>query len=354
MTSPTAHRILAPVAAVALTLGGIALLDLPSGPASAVTQAVHMSQPSETERGRERIALSRMDGVSHQSAAVTDAQRRAVLDYWTNERMAAARPITGLVGETLGIAGPEDSAGSDAEHQAAPRTDSSGEVWGAGGLVTRTTGKVYLTMNGRDFTCSASVIEAENRSTVVTAGHCAKDGTGSWARNWTFVPGYRDGESPYGRYTARDMLVSPRWSREADDSYDVAMVVLNTHSGDAVQDRVGAQRISFSAWAEDRAREGRQVYTFGYPAASPFDGRLLHYCSGKTSPDTGGTTANGVRCRMTQGSSGGPWFTGFDPRTGRGTVSSVVSFKYADDRGTQYGPRLGEEARRLYDGAERL
>ncbi|MFI6574293.1 trypsin-like serine peptidase [Nocardiopsis sp. NPDC050513] len=354
MTSSTAHKILAPVAAAALALGGMALLDLPSGAASAVTQAIHMSHPSDPEPGRERIALSRMDGVSHQSAAVTEAQRRAVLDYWTSERMAAARPITGLVGGTLGVEAPGDPAGVGTDHQAAPREDSPGDVWGIGGLVTRTTGKVYLTMDGRDFTCSASVIDAANRSTVVTAGHCAKDGTGSWARNWTFVPGYRDGKSPHGRYTARDMLVSPHWSREADDSHDVAMVVLNTDGGEAVQDRVGAQRVSFSAWSDQRVRSGVQVYTFGYPAASPYDGRLLHYCSGRTKPDSGGTTANGVRCRMTQGSSGGPWFTDFDTGTGRGTISSVVSFKYANDRNTQYGPRFGEEARRLYDGAERL
>ncbi|WP_017571893.1 trypsin-like serine peptidase [Nocardiopsis halotolerans] len=354
MTSSTAHRILAPLTAVAVAAGGLFLAEKLPAPASAVTQAIHTAY-SPAERAEDvREPLSRVDGVAHQSAAVTGDQHQAVLDYWTEERMAAARPITSMLEGALPLPGDEAPTDDTVEHQAAPRPDSTGERWTAGGLVTRTTGKVYLTMNGRDFTCSASVVDAANRSTVVTAGHCAKDGRGSWARNWTFVPGHAAGDSPYGRFTASDMLVPPQWSRQADDSYDFAMVVLNRDDGTTVQERVGSQRIAFGTWSEERAREGVQVYTFGYPAASPYEGRYLHYCSGRTVPDTGGTTANGVRCSMTQGSSGGPWFTGFDPDTGRGAIASVVSFKYADDRRTQYGPRLGSEARDLYEHASQL
>ncbi|WP_150238922.1 trypsin-like serine peptidase [Nocardiopsis quinghaiensis] len=354
MTSSTTHKILAPLAAAAVALGGLALADKLPAPASAVTQAVHTAYSPGTAVGRDREELSHVDGVSHQAAAVTGDASQAVLDYWTDERMAAAKPITSMLEGVLPMAGDGLLPDGGVEHQSSPRSDSRGERWPADGLVTRTTGKVYLTMNGRDFTCSASVVDAANRSTLVTAGHCAKDGRGSWARNWTFVPAYSAGDSPYGRFTASDMLVSPEWSRRADDSYDFAMVVVNTDDGTPVQDRVGAQRIAFDSWTEDGVRDGVQVYAFGYPSSSPYGGRHLHYCSGRTTPDTGGTTANGVRCAMTQGSSGGPWFTAFDPRTGRGTISSVISFKYADDRHTQYGPRLGEQARKLYDRAARL
>ncbi|NYH51590.1 V8-like Glu-specific endopeptidase [Nocardiopsis arvandica] len=354
MTSSTTHKILAPLAAAAVALGGLALADKLPAPASAVTQAVHTAYSPGSTTTRDREELSHVEGVSHQAAAVTGAASRAVLDYWTEERMAAAKPITSMLEGTLPLAGEDPSSGGGVEHQASPRSDSTGERWPADGLVTRTTGKVYLTMDGRDFTCTASVVDSANRSTLVTAGHCAKDGRGSWARNWTFVPAYSDGDSPYGRFTASDMLVAPQWSRQADDSYDFAMVVVNTDDGTSVQDRVGSQRIAFGSWTEEKVREGVQVYAFGYPSSSPYRGEHLHYCSGRTTPDTGGTTANGVHCDMTQGSSGGPWFTGFDTRTGRGTISSVVSFKYADDRHTQYGPRFGEAARKLYDRASRL
>ncbi len=359
MTSSTARRILAPLAATAVVLGGLTLIDHLPAPASAVTQAIHASavlpgSPApEHPVQRSGAAASRTDGVVHQTGAVTNEQNAAVLDYWTSERMAAAQPISSLVDSALGLTEPLQQGPAEVEPQAA-RPDSDGERWNDGGLVTRTTGKVYLTMDGRDFTCSASVVDAANSSTLVTAGHCAKDGRGSWARNWTFVPGYAGGDSPHGKFTARDLMVAPQWSNDADDSYDFAMVVLNKDGGTAVQERVGAQKLAFDTWTEQRVRDGVQVYTFGYPAASPYNGRNLHYCSGRTVPDTGGTTANGVRCTMTQGSSGGPWFTAFDTASGKGTISSVVSFKYADDRRTQYGPRLGAEAERLFEHAARL
>lgn len=349
MKSPTTPKILACLAAAAVLLGGTAAADRLPSPASALTRTV-----SSAAEAPDRGALSRTDGVSHQAAAVTDAERRAVLDYWTVDRMAAAQPISMAAVDLVEDALQLTERASQAEPQASPHPDSTGEPWTGGGLVTRTTGKVFLTMDGRDFTCSASVVDSANRSTLVTAGHCAKDGRGSWAENWTFVPGYADGASPHGRYTARDLLVAPRWDRDADDSYDFAMAVLNTRDGRAVQDAVGSQRIAFDTWTEDSVRDGVQVYTFGYPAASPFDGRDLHYCSGRTTPDTGGTTANGVGCRMTQGSSGGPWFSGFDTGTGRGTISSVVSFKYSSDTSTQYGPRLGSAARHVFEHAESL
>ncbi|MBB6118654.1 trypsin-like serine peptidase [Nocardiopsis algeriensis] len=340
MISSTAHKILAPLAAAALVAGGTVLLDRAEGPAQALHTASVRTAPGSGEPHQE--------GVAHQAAAVTEEQDRAVLDYWTLERMAAARPVSSLL-EGAPTADPPAAAS-----QAAPRADSPGAPWSAGGRVVRTTGKVYLTMDGTDLTCTASVVDARNRSTLITAGHCVKDGRGSWARNWTFVPAYADGETPHGRYTARDLLVPPQWSRDADDSYDFAMAVLNTDGGTPVQDRVGAQQISFSTWTADRVREGVQVYAFGYPAVPPYDGSALHYCSGRTRADSGGTTANGMRCDMTQGSSGGPWFTGFDTGTGTGTIASVVSFKYEDDSRTQYGPRLGAQARELYESAAAL
>lgn len=351
MSSSTASTILAPLAAasVALALTG-APAAATEGSASSV--AGPGSAPSAL-RGQQEWTQDPSepapDGVVRQSAAATAAEQERVLAYWTPERMAAARPLADTADGVPAQAGqPGTALRAPARAPAEPQADSRGRPWALGGAVTRTTGKVYLTMAGRDFTCSASVIDADNRSTVITAGHCAKDGTGPWARNWTFVPGYADGAQPYGRYTARELLVPPRWSRQGDDSHDYGMAVLNRAGGRAVQDRVGAQRIRFGDTA------GQRVHAFGYPAIRPFDGRRLHYCSGTTRPDRGGTTANGLRCSMTQGSSGGPWFTGFDPAKGRGTVSSVVSFKYSQNRGVQYGPRLGPEAEKLYDRARRL
>src|SRR5690606_11224475 len=121
------------------------------------------------------------------------AQDAGVLSYWTPERMAKALP--------LGL--PVVFAKGGLLSSLAPPVTG----WAGGGAVTQTTGRVFLTLNGVDFVCSASTVRSRNRDLVVTAGHCVKDGTGAWARNWTFVPGYRkDGSQPYGRWTARRMF----------------------------------------------------------------------------------------------------------------------------------------------------
>ncbi|ASU86126.1 serine protease [Nocardiopsis gilva YIM 90087] len=328
MTSPLVPRVLGPLVALSLVLAGA-----PSATAAPVDVAPSARPPS--------------DSTVRQSAAHGPAEQADVLAYWSRERMDAAVPLGRVVdGVVAGL--PLLPLGPAARSRAAaPRSNSTGERWTHGGQVARTTGKVYLTIDGRDFTCSASVVRAKNRDTVFTAGHCLKDGTGSWARNWTFVPAYADGHQPYGRFTARELLVPSKWAKKADESFDFGAAVLNSAGGAHVQDRTGAQRVAFG-------RRPQQSYAFGYPSTPPYRGDHLHYCSGDTRADRGGTTANGMRCVMTQGSSGGPWLADFDPATGIGTLVSVISFKYVTDPSTQYGPRLGAEARRLYRRARTL
>jgi V8-like Glu-specific endopeptidase len=294
------------------------------------------------------------------------ADQRRVLDYWTPQRMAAALPInlldkvldgdgllSGITGGTGLGAAPSLANGlarvTPRRQSARPQTATFGSRWVTGGAVARTTGRVFLTLNGVDFVCSAGTVKSANKDVVVTAGHCVKDGRGEWAENWTFVPGYVEGgERPYGSFTARRMFVAGPWSRSADDSYDIAMVALNKHSGKHVSEAVGAQDISFNS------RRGGQIFGFGYPADPPYDGEHLVYCAGRVRDDPHGATRDqGLGCDMTAGSSGGPWLSGFNPSTGKGTVMSVSSFKYSDDRGTMYGPYFGDAAKALFSTAER-
>ncbi|MBB6344794.1 trypsin-like serine peptidase [Nonomuraea muscovyensis] len=315
---------------------------------------------------------SRPDVVEHVAARGPSDQQR-VLGYWTARRMAAALPIDlvgslpgggllggltgraggpgvpGLSGTTARQASPDRRPAVSRHHSARPQQTTYGARWSTGGAVTRTTGRVFMTMNGVDFVCSASTVKSANRDVVVTAGHCVKDGAGQWADNWTFVPGYRDGGGhPYGRYPARRMFVAGPWSRSADDSYDVGMVVLGTSSGRHVADVVGAQEIAFNQ------PRGGQAFGFGYPADPPYNGEHLVYCAGRLRADPHGETRDqGLGCDMTAGSSGGPWLSGFDHDTGKGTLTSLSSFKYSDDQRTMYGPYFGEAVKTLFTTAER-
>jgi hypothetical protein len=115
-----------------------------------------------------------------------------------------------------------------------------------------------------------------------------------------------------------------------------------------VVDAVGGQGIAFGQ------PRGRQVYAFGYPATGQYDGERLAYCSGRPHDDPHGlVSGQGLHCDMTQGSSGGAWLSRFDPGSGRGVITSVSSFKYADDGATMYGPSFGGTIRTLYNQAQR-
>ncbi|MEV6985944.1 hypothetical protein AB0M95_32430 [Sphaerisporangium sp. NPDC051017] len=366
-----------PLLAVVLAAG---LLNAPpGGPAAspaagdAVTRNERTSHSSPAAPSASPLAPGRSSGVVGHTAARTLAERRRVLGYWTARRMSLALPA--------GLRGPVSALGPLASGAVPLRLASvlrqaratlgpppgvparpgdrrmgasgagvgvTGARWAAGGTVTRTTGRVFLTMRGVDYVCSAGAVRSRNLDVVVTAGHCAKDGAGAWAENWTFVPGYESGRRPYGVFTARRMFVPEAWSRRGDDSQDLAMIALNASERGHLNEVVGGQDIGFG-----RPR-GMRAFGFGFPADPPFDGEHLVYCSGGLHGDPHDQTGDqGMRCDLTAGSSGGPWLSSFDSATGRGVVTSVSSFKYSDDPGTMYGPYFGDEARRLFETAER-
>jgi V8-like Glu-specific endopeptidase len=257
-------------------------------------------------------------------------------------------------------AGPASPAGgwlsvSPQDAQRAPLTPALAAStavarWDGGGAVANTTGKVFFSMGSDDYVCSGSTVASANSDVVVTAAHCVKNGTGTWATNWTFVPGYSNGNAPYGSYTARQFFISAPWSSQANNDYDVAFVTVNQASvGGAsvpVDQEVGGQGIKFGT-------RPKVTTVFGYPSDPPYNGQQLFYCSGATKPDPYHATSDaGVRCEMTAGSSGGPWLDGFDWATGTGTITSVSSFKYSNNNQLLYGPMLGSAAQALYQAAE--
>ncbi|MDN3356561.1 trypsin-like peptidase domain-containing protein [Actinomadura sp. DC4] len=279
----------------------------------------------------------------------------ATLRYWTAERMRRAvipppRHRPNAMADTAAPAAgaPVVIPGSAPARATRHRSvETPGAPWTSRGAVRATTGKVFFTIDGGDYVCSAGTVSSANHDLVVTAGHCAQDATGKWARNWIYVPGYDQGRRPYGAFAARHMFVPGTWSARGDENFDVALVALATSAGRHVADVVGAQGIAF-----DQPRGGL-VYGFGYPAGGHYDGERLTYCSGRTSPDSHKITKDeGLRCDMTEGSSGGPWLTRFDAATGTGVVTSVSSFKYADDPATMYGPYFGPAVRHIYDRAQ--
>ncbi|RJL21700.1 peptidase [Bailinhaonella thermotolerans] len=281
--------------------------------------------------------------VASHAAAQSSAEQKRIVSYWTPQRMKSAMPLTLTKSRPAGKSIPP-SAGAPAVVEPM-RADSPGEPWTGGGDVVKTTGRVFFVYQGRNSSCSGSAVTSANKSTVITAGHCVKLG-GQFHTNWVFVPAYNDGQTPYGTWAARSLLTTPQWNASEDINYDVGAAVVNPLNNQRLTDVVGGQGIAFN-----QARR-QQMYAFGYPAAAPYDGRRLIYCSGRAFDDFLLSRGIGLNCNMTGGSSGGPWFLNFSEATGRGTLNSVNSFKYNFASFWMFGPYFGTDAQNLYNTAQ--
>jgi V8-like Glu-specific endopeptidase len=288
-----------------------------------------------------------------EDAAGTGAEQRAVARYWTPAKMEDAVPLTPPAPKPTGRYGATGDpstglpwiTGPTPGQDAAAARATPGGPWTKGGAVTRTTGRVFFTYQGRNASCSGSAVTSANKSVVLTAGHCVKMG-GAYHTNWVFVPGYDNGARPYGTWVAGKLITTPQWDAKEDVNFDVAAAVVAPLKDEALTDVVGGQGVAFN-----QARR-QQMYAFGYPAAAPYNGSRLIYCSGRAFDDILLSRDHGLTCDMTGGSSGGPWFTAFNESTGLGTQNSVNSFKYAFAPNWMFGPYFGPEAQAVYNAAQ--
>jgi len=274
--------------------------------------------------------------------AVSKAEQAKVSDFWTPERMRSAVPIDRLLKPKQALPGAV-TAGKPST--VAPTAfPNGGGQWTGGGKIVSTEGRVFFTYQGRTASCSGTAVTSTNESTVITAGHCVKL-DGAFHTNWVFVPAYNNGSTPYGTWTAKKTYATPQWVASEDINYDVGAAAVNPLNGQNLTDVVGGQGIAFN-----QAR-GQNMYAFGYPAASPYDGSKLIYCSGTTF-DALISDGIGMTCDMTGGASGGGWFLQFSESTGAGIVNSVNSYKINFIPTWMFGPYFGTDAQAVYNAAQ--
>jgi V8-like Glu-specific endopeptidase len=293
----------------------------------------------------------------------------AAVAYWTPARRAAAEPMSVLPVSPAGALGGSPllgasamSTGADPPTSASPRvTTSSVEGVDTGDSTlfpNRANGIVYgeylIEGKAEDYQCSGSVIHSPQGDIVLTAGHCVIDPeTGAVARRIVFLPGYREGEMPFGVFAASSFVTTPEWSSTAgtsdpDEAGDLALLVLaaSTETGQTVEATVGALSIAF-----EQARE--ETYTqWGYPGESPYNGEILY---SHTTPYAGGDPFYPAAERpikiasdFTAGASGGPWTIG--PASAP-TVLSLTDYYYEGDPHHLYGAYFGSAARNAYEAA---
>jgi hypothetical protein len=274
----------------------------------------------------------------------------SVLDYWTDDRMENAQPAE--VEDETGSTAPSTVPKTSGEPQAFEGTTPPLQLHRSGSQAKEqapvpTEGKIFFTgTDGFDYMCSGTAVISDNESTVWTAGHCVHGGGGQgYHHNWIFVPGYDDGEAPFGVWTAESLSTPTAWARYSSLKYDVgAAVVAPSPDGTTLGDTVGMEGIAFN-------QPAFQFWTsLGYPAGRPFDGSDLYACNSRTlgrhNPDRlKGQRTLFIRCDMNGGSSGGGWFFTFDGNRYVGSLNSygVVGYRYR-----MYGPYQGPAALALW------
>jgi V8-like Glu-specific endopeptidase len=204
-------------------------------------------------------------------------------------------------------------------------------------------GALFLRQGNANHFCTASVVDSRGRDLLVTAAHCIHSGKGgSYRQDIVFVPGYRDGEAPFGIWTVRQLLVAPQWADASDPDFDVGFVVLNSLDGRNIEDILGANRLGLDTSYQYLVR------VTGYPNSDASAITCLNYTSEESASqlrfDCGGYTG---------GTSGSPWMTNFDPRTRTGTIVGVLG-GYQQGGSTpaiSYSAFLGPPIQHLYQQA---
>ena len=306
-----------------------------------------------------------------------------VEEYWTPQRMRKAKPADGSVPE-----GPESASsesppvpqGEAGEMPPAPpdgdgssvSTVSSAEIQpqaqSSDGYTypfpfTRyevfadyqefpysTNGRIFYTKNGKNFTCSGTVLNSANKSVVWTAGHCVHRGRGgAFHTNWAFVPAYKDGERPFGTWSAHSLFALKGWTDKSSPRHDLGAAVINPgndFSDDNIANVVGGMGIR---WNRSPVQH---FHAFGYPKASPFNGQRLQLCTASyATSDTPGSVAGpatiGIGCDVTGGASGGGWIMDFSGSGG--WVNSVHKYSKSSQPLAEYGPYHGNGAKNLFN-----
>lgn len=199
---------------------------------------------------------------------------------------------------------------------------------------TPETARVGALFDGTRHFCTASVVHSPLRDLIVTAAHCLDDDTG----DLVFVPGYRNGSSPYGRWKVVRRYLPDGWAKGQDEDSDVAFAVVEDRAnGDGVGDVVGANRFVTGV-----ATGATAVTVTGYPSSR----EVPISCTNR--PLAHSRTQQRIDCPdFTGGTSGSPWVNGDGQVVGvlggheEGGATADISYSVV----------LGAEAASLYRDA---
>jgi V8-like Glu-specific endopeptidase len=201
-------------------------------------------------------------------------------------------------------------------------------------LFTASAGKL-----GQHF-CTASVVDSPGGDLAITAAHCVTSTSGTI----DFVPGYDNGRTPYGVWTVTKVYVDQAWNSSSNPDDDFAFLrISQPGSSVPVEDETGAEKLATGTPASHQ-----QVQAIGYPNSSDqpitCQNWLREPMASQLEFDCGG---------YTDGTSGGPFLSEVNQKTGQGMVIGVIGGyqQGGDYPQISYSSVLGANAAALYKTA---
>jgi hypothetical protein len=255
---------------------------------------------------------------------------RQVEEFWTPQRMAAARPLEMTVdrgGRPDVHLGPRREA-ARASYSVVESPETPPYAWN---------GQLFVVQNGEEGFCSATAIDSPSRSLVLTAGHCVNTGPekghgGIWSEYLEFVPGFNLGSAPYGSFVLSGQpLALPGWTREGNPDYDLgAFLVEPNAEGVGLEDALGG-----GARIVTNLGHKQRFEAFGYPGGTE---RMRTCTSGYAGQDPvtitlPGPPTVGIRCHWAPGASGGAWLI-----DGGTEINGLTTYLRTDEKSLTFGP----------------
>jgi V8-like Glu-specific endopeptidase len=192
--------------------------------------------------------------------------------------------------------------------------------------------------------CTASVVDSATAGMVLTAAHRVY--SSGYASNIEFVPGYHDGQQPDGAWPVKTITVASGWKQSHNPDLDFAFLSVAPRGGTGrpIQTVTGGLHLGI-----DRGY-GHHIEVIGY---NNTDNGPVH-CATKSFEFEAGQME--FYCHdYWDGTSGGPWITGYRGKTGTGTViGDIGGYEQGGDyEWSSYSPYFGKPTQELFRQAEK-
>lgn len=321
------RRLVMAGAAGALVAGGAAAVGIATATAS---PAAHHTQ--------DVAAHTPAPGVTFTDAGQSSAQ---IDRFWTKARIAGAKEYRGQAVSAADAGGPVSGDSVGAAGQGTPYLRAgtvakadAGKVNAAAWRQPPALGRLFFSLKGQTWMCSATVVVSDNHDTIATARHC---GFGEGGSNYRFAPAYSKGKAPRGWFTWR----KAGWVTTPGVKGDNAFIVLNKRAGKHVQDAAGSEGVAFNYNPASYSTN-----LLGIPGDKDYPWR----CSGKPRGSSDKRVIYLANCKgMSGGASGGPFLIKFNATTGVGWQTASYFGSCGKDA---CGAQWQKDALAVYRGAQ--